>query len=427
MALQLSTGIPGARSHPSRLRIALAAVVAAGLGLPTALPAGAADPDTRRSRILKEISASEAALADLSQEARQALIALRRTEAAIPAAESALAKAQARVAAAVARKKELDQALTLAKADEVRAVAELAEIRRRIDIGEGHRNDMARIAYEGGADQDFALLLAGGSAREISEKIYFVEKANDRQNAALDELSTARVQAQAAVVRLAETRRRIAGLNEEARLNVIEAEAAQQAGRQAKDKLVALRAVHQRQVADVDSRRAKEKARLDSLQKESDRLTALLLARARASKASKKSRDARAGGGRAGGSGRLAYPVNAPIGSAFGMRFHPILRYARLHSGLDFSAGCGSPVYAAGDGTVIRAGWAGGYGNQVVVAHSGSLATTYNHLSSIRRRSGPVKRGDLIAYSGTTGLSTGCHLHFEVRVNGSPVNPRGYL
>ena len=113
------------------------------------------------------------------------------------------------------------------------------------------------------------------------------------------------------------------------------------------------------------------------------------------------------------------------------MRYHPVLHIWRRHTGIDFALGCGSPVYAVADGTVISAGWAGGYGKRVVVDHgwiSGAdLATTYNHLTSIVIGSGSVRRGQMIAYSGTTGLSTGCHLHFETLANGSYVDPRGYL
>jgi murein DD-endopeptidase MepM/ murein hydrolase activator NlpD len=99
-----------------------------------------------------------------------------------------------------------------------------------------------------------------------------------------------------------------------------------------------------------------------------------------------------------------------------------------LHAGIDFAAHCGTPVYAAADGDVILSTVAGGYGNQLVVDHGiqrgTDLTTTYNHLSSFVVTGGPVDRGQLIAYSGTTGLSTGCHLHFETREDGIPVNPR---
>ena len=113
------------------------------------------------------------------------------------------------------------------------------------------------------------------------------------------------------------------------------------------------------------------------------------------------------------------------------MRFHPIYQFWRLHSGRDYAAPCGSPVRAAASGTVILAGSAGGYGNRVVIDHglvSGeSLATTYNHLRSIRTWGGHVSRGETIGYEGSTGSSTGCHLHFETLENGEFVDPRKWL
>ncbi|MBC7640555.1 MAG: M23 family metallopeptidase, partial [Rhodoferax sp.] len=131
-------------------------------------------------------------------------------------------------------------------------------------------------------------------------------------------------------------------------------------------------------------------------------------------------------------SGYLTEPVdNAYVTSEFGMRFHPILHYWRLHAGIDFGVGCGTPVHAAAEGQVVSAGWGGGYGNRIVVDHGlvgdVGLATTYNHLTSIVVHSGSVSRGQLIGYSGTTGSSTGCHLHFETYDNGLPVNPRKWL
>jgi murein DD-endopeptidase MepM/ murein hydrolase activator NlpD len=131
--------------------------------------------------------------------------------------------------------------------------------------------------------------------------------------------------------------------------------------------------------------------------------------------------DADAGNGRSDG---LMAPVAGRITSSFGMRRHPILRYARMHSGIDFGAGYGSPIAAAADGQVVGAGWAGGYGRQVRVAHEGGVVTTYSHMSSIAAEPGqPVRQGQVIGYVGSTGMSTGAHLHFEVRVGGRPVNP----
>uniref|UniRef100_B8HN83 Peptidase M23 n=1 Tax=Cyanothece sp. (strain PCC 7425 / ATCC 29141) TaxID=395961 RepID=B8HN83_CYAP4 len=128
------------------------------------------------------------------------------------------------------------------------------------------------------------------------------------------------------------------------------------------------------------------------------------------------------------GSGRLSYPIQAPITSNFGWRMHPILGYQRLHAGTDFGADTGTPIRAAEGGTVIFAGWYGGYGNTVIIDHGGGLTTLYAHTSQMYVREGQtVQRGEAIAAVGSTGLSTGPHLHFEVRENGEPVNPLNYL
>ncbi len=128
----------------------------------------------------------------------------------------------------------------------------------------------------------------------------------------------------------------------------------------------------------------------------------------------------------------LSYPANGPTTSGFGMRWHPVLQKWMLHDGLDWGIPCGTPVYAAAPGSVISAGWRpSGWGNQVLIDHGihrgVDLVTSYNHLTSIVKFSGSVSRGQLIGYSGTTGYSTGCHLHFGTYEDGTPVNPRNWL
>lgn len=122
--------------------------------------------------------------------------------------------------------------------------------------------------------------------------------------------------------------------------------------------------------------------------------------------------------------GGLQWPVAARITSGFGYRIHPILRFARLHRGIDFGAAWGTPIHAAADGQVTRAGWAGGYGRQVRLAHGGGLATSYSHMSSLAVEPGSIVRaGQVIGYVGSSGLSTGPHLHYEVHRDGAAVNP----
>jgi murein DD-endopeptidase MepM/ murein hydrolase activator NlpD len=122
------------------------------------------------------------------------------------------------------------------------------------------------------------------------------------------------------------------------------------------------------------------------------------------------------------GSGVLGWPVSGPVTSGFG------LRWGRMHEGIDIAVAEGTPVRAAGAGTVIYAGWMGGYGNLVVVDHGNGLSTAYAHNSSLGVGVGQsVTAGQVVSYSGNTGNSTGPHVHLEVRVNGSAVDPLGYL
>ena len=122
--------------------------------------------------------------------------------------------------------------------------------------------------------------------------------------------------------------------------------------------------------------------------------------------------------------GALSRPVNGAVSSGFGMRRHPILGYSRMHSGLDFKAGYGTPIYAVTDGTVTHAGRKGGYGNFVQINHGGGLASGYGHMSRFAVTSGTrVRRGQIIGYVGSTGLSTGPHLHYELYRGGRAVNP----
>ncbi|MDZ8079190.1 MAG: peptidoglycan DD-metalloendopeptidase family protein [Nostoc sp. DcaGUA01] len=128
------------------------------------------------------------------------------------------------------------------------------------------------------------------------------------------------------------------------------------------------------------------------------------------------------------GTGMFAYPSDAPTSSPFGWRMHPVLGYRRFHAGMDFAASYGSTIRAADSGTVIFAGWYGGYGRAVIIDHGKGITTLYGHTSELYVTDGQgVERGQAIAAVGSTGLSTGPHLHFEVRRNGSPVNPADYL
>lgn len=149
---------------------------------------------------------------------------------------------------------------------------------------------------------------------------------------------------------------------------------------------------------------------IDELQADADALTAKLQQTASSSTSSKYT------------GGEMAWPTPSShiVTSPFGYRIHPIYGYPKMHTGIDIGASYGSTVVAASSGTVISAGWGGGYGNCVMIDHGGGIVTLYAHNSSLAVYTGQhVKRGQTISYVGSTGASTGAHLHFEVRKTGT--------
>ena len=127
-------------------------------------------------------------------------------------------------------------------------------------------------------------------------------------------------------------------------------------------------------------------------------------------------------------SGGMIWPISGPITSPFGWRTHPIFGNQRFHSGLDIGGDYGLPIHAAKAGVVSHAGWIGGYGNTVMIDHGGGVVTLYGHNQSLNVSVGQqVSQGEVIAFCGSTGNSTGPHCHFEVRLNGEPVSPYNYL
>ncbi|MGE5583592.1 MAG: M23 family metallopeptidase, partial [Bacillota bacterium] len=128
------------------------------------------------------------------------------------------------------------------------------------------------------------------------------------------------------------------------------------------------------------------------------------------------------------GTGKYIWPVNGRITQMFGWRRHPILRKREFHTGLDISVPLGTEIAAADSGVVIFSGFNGGYGKMITIDHGSSFSTLYAHTSLILVDKGQtVTKGQIIAKAGSTGLSTGPHLHFEIRKNGAPVNPLNYL
>jgi murein DD-endopeptidase MepM/ murein hydrolase activator NlpD len=183
----------------------------------------------------------------------------------------------------------------------------------------------------------------------------------------------------------------------------------------------------QESVQRLNSDRIALTAAENQLEQDSQSLTSLIQQKIAASQAREAAAKA-LGKKFASGTGIFGFPSDASISSSFGWRMHPILGYRRFHSGMDFAGNYGSVIRTADSGTVIFAGWYGGYGRAVIIDHGKGITTLYGHTSELFVTDGQsVQRGQQIAAVGSSGLSTGPHLHFEVRRDGTPIDPAGFL
>ncbi len=410
------------------------AVCAAGLVVAAPSPAGA-DPRERKRQVDGAIEELQEALAGTSEALQAAYSALAATQAQLPVAQAALDAALVAEAAAEQHDADLAVRLEAARTTQEQAKAELDA--SAVDIASTEA-DIGRLAGEvyrsGVANPQLTIALGAQSPDDFATRYTLADTVLRSRVGALNDLNERKAQQVNAQARLDAVEVEVTDLRAQAAAALEQAEAARAAATQRRQEVATLLAQQTRQTAAIEARKAEEQRQMAVYAAEQAALEAELrrIAQEEARRAAEEARRAREAGRAApapppSGDGSLARPVNGYITSHFGYRIHPIYGSRRLHAGTDFGAACGTPVYAATGGSVVSSGWAGGYGNRIIVSHGGGLATTYNHLSGYTVRSGGVQRGQVIGYVGTTGSSTGCHLHFEVRVNGSPVNPMGYL
>jgi murein DD-endopeptidase MepM/ murein hydrolase activator NlpD len=418
-----------------------ALVVALGLGL---VPLSSADTVGDKKKLDANITALRIALEGTSQDLAKAFVELQRTKAELPRARRELIAADAAQSVADGHNQTVAAALAVAEANAAKATDALVQNARDSQAVHDQLGNLVRDDYQEGGISGLSIALEATSPQDLTNRIITMDTVMRVRRATLRGLDTMRAQGKAAQAHLVAVRGQVAALKVQAEAALARATATHKTAAAAKSRLDLLYAAQTRYEAAVAAKKAAEIANLKKMQAQSDLLMRQLAARAKAARA-KAAREAAARAAAARGShqpvprsvpqvirgGFLSYPSNASVSSEFGMRFHPVLRIWRLHAGIDFAASCGSPVYAAAGGDVIMAtpvSQSGGYGNRLVIDHGlqrgVDLTTTYNHLSSFVVTGGHVGRGQLVAYSGTTGLSTGCHLHFETRQDGTPVNPR---
>ncbi len=330
-------------------------------------------------------------------------------EAAVSAAKQAVAAAEAAVQAAHseldAARKRLGDARDGVKRRAIAAyvsppTATLDQVIDSKDLGEAERKNeiLRRIAYQGSASLD--------QLRLIEEDLVLKEADLKQVQGALTERRTA-----------AEARQ----------VTLEQALANQEAAKEKLQSRIAKAQAEDSELASTDAELAvliKVQDALYQTEIAQAKLAAQRAASAKAAAARPKNIPAAATGSSGGGSssGSISWPTSGPLTSRFGYR------WGRLHAGIDLAPGYGSTIRAADGGVVTMAGWYGGYGNAVIVSHGDGISTLYGHMSRIATSQGAsVGKGTVIGYVGSTGHSTGPHLHFEVRVNGTAQNPLNYL
>lgn len=460
-------------------RAAVVTCVALTASLGVTAAATAADDSTKRKAQSEKAQADADVrsltddLHDTDAELSAAYQALQETQSRIPAAEAALRAAQDAEAVAIAEEQKARTALEVAQAKEERARDALAKTTEAI---ESSRDNVARFAAQiyqeqGGGLGELAIAMEATTPQEFADRLALVDTVMDVQHGQIGQLNTAKADQAAQEALLEALRIEKEEAQAQAQAALERAAAARAQADEAKRTLDNLAAQQQAQAANLETQKEATQVRLDSAQSEQQRLEGVLKeiarqeklkaereakaraereAKAKAEREAKAKRDSDArasrsnsgssggsGGSSSSGSSSSSFSLTSPcpsgcwVSSEFGMRMHPILGYSRLHAGRDYAGNTGTRVVAAASGTIISAGWTSGGGNTLMINHGihggVNLVTVYKHLNGFAVRGGSVSKGQVVGYIGTTGLSTGPHLHFETYEDGTPVDPRRWF
>jgi murein DD-endopeptidase MepM/ murein hydrolase activator NlpD len=409
---------------PPVFAAALAAVCLAiqAPAVSSAIESDVRQAERRRERIDDRIDSARSELAETRQRQKGTLAQLERVDNKRTALQAELDRLTTELDAAEVSVAEAEQAVRSTQAEIDLNTAELTQTKSDLERQKDQVRARARATFMYGSVNYPEAVLDIDTANELGASLQYMRSLVSADQDQAQQIATLEHKYEAAITRLerlhtaqdearaerARERNRVADLVEQ-RQQV----AAQLEGQAAEHKAV---------LAGLEGDERRYAAAIDALESQSDKIENHLADLAA------QQRGGRAGGTPAASSGSLQWPVNGPVTSGFGYRTHPVLGTLRLHAGVDFGVGTGTPIVAADDGVVVSAGWLGGYGNAVIIDHGGGVATLYGHQSRLAVSSGAsVSRGEVIGYVGSTGMSTGPHLHFELRINGVPTDPMSRL
>ena len=442
------------------LRAAVVVAVASSLSLTLHAPQAAADElSSQRARVKQQIAKTKSDLNESSTALSAAVVAVDKAQSKLDAANARLETTRQELAAAQVKDTQMATKLQQARADLAAAVAAVVAGQARLDAQQAKAGQVIRDQYQQQTNLlPVALLVDPNSTEDLQTRLQWSTTLFDSAQAEIDRLTALQRQLNAARARQSELEATVAAARREAAAN-LKIKKGLQARAAAEEETVA-QLVRQRKAsedaaaADV----AQDKARYSELIKERasvERRIGARIAKAaaerraaeRAAAARKRAADRKADARRSNSSTKhtqrsrqtrrstmssaghgFSYPVPARVTSAFGMRFHPVLRYWKLHDGTDLGAGCGTQIRAPRGGRVAERYYNAGYGKRLMIDHgriAGKYVTTgYNHASRYIVRVGQrVHKGQVVGYVGSTGFSTGCHLHLMVWLNGRLRNP----
>lgn len=416
------------RSFPSsrHRRTTAACVAVAALLAVVVNPHAFADDDLKKKQkhVQHEVAQAHDDLDESSAALRKARAALASAQSSLVAAQGKLAVAQGKVAAARVVDQQMKAKLVAAEQRLETARVDLASGRREVAAQRVKVGNTISGYYEAGDPQLLAMaaVVNAHDFSEVTRQVEFMDTVVGLQTQAFDSLRAAEVLLQVREHQVEEARDDVATQRAAAAAHLV-------AMKGLESKAVSAAAVVRQQVAARTSAQATasevkrhDLAVLAKLKKEEERIKQLIIERARQAK----------GGYEGATSGILNMPVDGPVTSPYGWRSHPIYGYWGLHDGTDFKADCGQKLWAVAGGRVLEEYYSDVWGRRLYLDlgnfNGKNVTVIYNHLTSYNVGVGDrVSRGDVVGYAGTTGWSTGCHLHFTLMVNGNPVDPMPWI
>ena len=388
-----------------------------------------ADANKKAQHVKNQLDAVESGLEDTDAAiivTNRKIVAL---EHRLPILRKQLDTANERLHAAKVQQKIVADKLKAAKAQDEDITTQIAADNERIAELKITLGAVAREQYMGeGTSDSLALVFGAESSSDFVNRFAAQHSAARVQSNALSEIEDIAATNRNRGARQEAVRDYIAQLKKQADALVKEADAAQKIAKEKKASVDNALSQLASLKAELAQHRADAIAKQKALEKQQDKVRYQILQLVKKKLASEQH-----GNPTPIGRGYLSFPTANPyVTSSYGMRYHPVLHYWRLHAGTDFRAYCGTPIYASAEGKVEWARMMSGFGNQVMIDHGivkgNSLFTSYNHLSRFAVHSGQyVARGTLVGYAGATGTVTACHLHFEVYLNGHTVDPMTIL